>query len=176
MRESQHGHLKRVVAQSLLLRGGVDFDTLDAYRAWIADLIGRRNARRGKMVRLECAALRPLPPARTTDYDEATVFVSCCARSTLAGVIRRVSARGSGTRWSRRLKLLSGILLTPKLPVTGCNRLHVCLVPLLLETHQCRAIGGRDRGRHELLARSPLPDPRERRVKLRAARLPPPFR
>ena len=28
--ESQHGHLKRVVAQSLLLRGGVDFDTLDA--------------------------------------------------------------------------------------------------------------------------------------------------
>jgi membrane protein len=41
-----------------------------------ADLIGRRNARRGKMVQLECAALRPLPPARTTDYDEVTVFVT----------------------------------------------------------------------------------------------------
>ena len=60
--ESQHGHLKRAVAQALLLRGSADFDSLDAYRAWIADLIGRRNARRGKMVQLECAALRPLPP------------------------------------------------------------------------------------------------------------------
>jgi transposase InsO family protein len=74
--ESQHGHLKRAVAQALLLRGNADFDSLDAYRAWIADLIGHRNARRGKMVQLECAALRPLPPARTTDYDEVTVFVT----------------------------------------------------------------------------------------------------
>src|SRR4051812_20960807 len=66
--ESQHGHLKRSVEQALLLRGSADFDTLDAYRAWIADLIGRRNAGRGKMVQLECAPLRSLPPGRTTDY------------------------------------------------------------------------------------------------------------
>ena len=44
--ESRHGHLKRVVAQALLLRGNTDFDSLKAYRDWIADLIGRRNARR----------------------------------------------------------------------------------------------------------------------------------
>ena len=49
---------KRGVAQALLLRGSVDFENLDAYRAWIANLIGRRNARRGKMVQLECAALQ----------------------------------------------------------------------------------------------------------------------
>ncbi len=59
--ESQHGHLKRTVIQALLLRGSVDFESLNAYRGWIANLIGRRNARRAKMVQLECAALRPLP-------------------------------------------------------------------------------------------------------------------
>ena len=64
--ESQHGHLKRGVDQALLLRGSVDFESLDAYRIWIANLIGRRNARRGKVVQLECAALRALPPGRTT--------------------------------------------------------------------------------------------------------------
>jgi hypothetical protein len=74
--ESQHGHLKRTVIQALLLRGSVDFESLEAYRGWIANLIGRRNARRAKMVQLECAALRPLPAGRTTDYDEATVFVT----------------------------------------------------------------------------------------------------
>src|ERR1700692_4094707 len=58
--ESQHGHLKRTVIQALLLRGSVDFESLEAYRGWIANLIGRRNARRAKMVPLECGALPPL--------------------------------------------------------------------------------------------------------------------
>src|ERR1700734_1492753 len=58
--ESQHGHLKRGVTQALLLRGSVDFESLEAYRSWIANLIGRRNARRAKMVQLECTALQPL--------------------------------------------------------------------------------------------------------------------
>jgi transposase InsO family protein len=74
--ESQHGHLKRVVAQALLLRGNTDFDSLDAYRDWIADLIGRRNARREKLVALERAELSRLPPRRTTDHDEARVRVT----------------------------------------------------------------------------------------------------
>ena len=53
-------------------KGSVDFESLDAYRIWIANLIGRRNARRGKVVQLECAALRGKLAAagRTTDYDE----------------------------------------------------------------------------------------------------------
>jgi len=101
--ESQHGHLKRAVAQGLLLRGTVDFDSLDAYRAWIADLVGRRNARRGKMVQLECAALRPLPPARTTDYDEATVFVTSSSGFVLRKVFYTVPSRLIGFRLRVRL-------------------------------------------------------------------------
>ncbi len=57
--ESQHGHLKRCVTQALLLSGSVDFESLDAYRSWIAKLIGRRNARRAKIVQLECAGVAP---------------------------------------------------------------------------------------------------------------------
>lgn len=57
-----------------MLRGSSGFDSLDAYRDWIADLVGRRNARRDKLVGLERARLQPLPPRRTTDHDEASVL------------------------------------------------------------------------------------------------------
>ena len=62
--ESQHGHLKRAIAQALMLRGSADFDSLAAYRGWLADLIGRRNARRDRLVGLERAVLGRLPPRR----------------------------------------------------------------------------------------------------------------
>jgi hypothetical protein len=101
--ESQHGHLKRGVTQALLLRGSVDFESLDAYRTWVANLIGRRNARRGKMVQLECAALRPLPPGRTTDYDEATVFVTSSSGFVLRKVFYTVPSRLIGFRMRVRL-------------------------------------------------------------------------
>ncbi|MCB8883944.1 IS21 family transposase [Acidisoma cellulosilytica] len=91
--ESQHGHLKRSIAQALLLRSSRNFESLDAYRAWIADLIGRRNARRAKMVRLECAALSELPPHRISDYDEATVFVTSSSGFVLRKVFYSVPSR-----------------------------------------------------------------------------------
>jgi hypothetical protein len=53
--ESHHGHLKRGIEQVLILRGNRDFDSLDAYRSWIAELVGRQNARRDKLVELERA-------------------------------------------------------------------------------------------------------------------------
>jgi hypothetical protein len=101
--ESQHGHLKRTVVQALLLRGSVDFESLEAYRGWIANLIGRRNARRAKMVQLECTALRPLPPGRTTDYDEATVFVTSSSGFVLRKVFYTVPSRLIGFRMQVRI-------------------------------------------------------------------------
>jgi hypothetical protein len=101
--ESQHGHLKRRVAQALLLRGSSDFASLDAYRAWIADFIGRRNARRGKMVRLEATALHALPSRRTTDYDEATVFVTSSSGFVLRKVFYTVPSRLIGFRMRVRI-------------------------------------------------------------------------
>ena len=43
--ESPHGHLKQAIEDALLLRGSRDFDTLDAYRRFVDEIVGRRNAR-----------------------------------------------------------------------------------------------------------------------------------
>ncbi len=64
--ESPHGHLKKALADQLLLRGSRDFADLGAYRRFIDEVIGRHNARRRKSIEVERAALRPLPPQRTT--------------------------------------------------------------------------------------------------------------
>jgi hypothetical protein len=101
--ESQHGHLKRVVGQALLLRGSTEFDSLDAYRDWIADLIGRRNARREKLVSLERAELRALPLRRTTDYDEASVRVTSSSGFILRKVFYTVPSRLIGYRLNLRI-------------------------------------------------------------------------
>jgi hypothetical protein len=39
--ESPHGHLKRAIEDALLLRGSRDFDTLEAYRRFVATTIIR---------------------------------------------------------------------------------------------------------------------------------------
>ena len=101
--ESRHGHLKRVVAQALLLRGNTDFDSLNAYRDWIADLIGRRNARREKLVALERAELSRLPPGRTTDHDEASVRVTSSSGFILRKVFYTVPSRLIGYRLNLRI-------------------------------------------------------------------------
>src|SRR5437762_6130854 len=48
--ESPHGHLKRVIEDELLLRGSRDFADLDAYRRFIDEVVGRRNARNRKRI------------------------------------------------------------------------------------------------------------------------------
>ena len=56
--ESPHGHLKQAVEDALLLRGSRDFDTLDAYRRFVDEIVGRRNARNAKRLDLERPALK----------------------------------------------------------------------------------------------------------------------
>ncbi len=74
--ESAHGHLKRALADELLLRGSREFEDLAAYRGFIDEVAGRRNARNRKRIEIERAALKPLPDRRTSDYEEARVMVT----------------------------------------------------------------------------------------------------
>lgn len=46
--ESAHGHLKAAVRDAVLMRSSADFDDLGRYRAFIDEIVGRRNATRGK--------------------------------------------------------------------------------------------------------------------------------
>jgi Mu transposase, C-terminal domain len=101
--ESPHGHLKRAIADALLLRGVRDFDTIDAYRRFIDEVVGRRNARNAKRVNLERPALQPLPARRTTDYEETIVTVTSNSGFTLRKVFYSVPSRLIGHRLRVRL-------------------------------------------------------------------------
>jgi transposase InsO family protein len=101
--ESPHGHLKRAIEDALLLRGSRDFDRLEAYRRFVDEIVGRRNARNRKRLELERSALQKLPERRTTDYDETIVTVTSTSGFTLKKVFYSVPSRLIGHRLRVRL-------------------------------------------------------------------------
>ena len=101
--EGPHGHLKRDIADALALRGSTDFDDLDAYRAFIAQVVGRANAHRAKRIEAECALLRDLPAVRATDYEEISVQVTSSSGFILRRVFYTVPSRLIGHRLGVRL-------------------------------------------------------------------------
>jgi hypothetical protein len=101
--EGPHRHLKMAIADALLLRGSRDFADLGAYRRFVDELVGRRNARNAKRLALERPALQRLPERRTTDYEETIVTVTSSGGFTLKKVFYSVAARLIGHRLRVRL-------------------------------------------------------------------------
>lgn len=101
--EGPHGHLKRAIEDALLLRGTRAFDDLAAYRRFVDEIVGRRNARLAKRIDIERAALQALPPRRTTDYEETVVTVTSAGGFTLRKVFYTVPSRLIGHRLRVRL-------------------------------------------------------------------------
>ncbi len=101
--ESSHGHLKSAIRDALLMRGNSDFDDLDAYRAFIDEIVGRRNAVHGKRIDIERAHLQALPKRRTTDFEEVIVTVASTGGFTLRRVFYTVPSRLIGHRLRVRL-------------------------------------------------------------------------
>jgi hypothetical protein len=67
--ESSNGSFKRAVEQHLLLRGSYDFESLEAYEAFLWHIMEKRNALRSARLAEELAVMRPLtvkpwPPMR----------------------------------------------------------------------------------------------------------------
>jgi hypothetical protein len=91
--ESSHGHLKKAIADELLLRGSREFEDLATYRRFIDEVVGRRNARNRKRIEIERVALKPLPDRRTTDYEEARVLVTSSGGFILRRVFYSVPSR-----------------------------------------------------------------------------------
>ena len=96
--ESAHGHLKKVIADELLLRGSRDFADLAAYRRFIDEVIGRRNARNRKRIEIERTTLKPLPTRRTADHEEIRVVVTSSGGFILRRVFYSVPSRLIGHR------------------------------------------------------------------------------
>ncbi len=101
--ESAHGHLKRALENALLLRGTRDFASLDAYRAFVDEIVGRRNANLAKRIALEKEALAPLPKGRTTDFEEKVIPVTSSGGFILRRVFYTVPSRLIGHRLRVRI-------------------------------------------------------------------------
>ncbi|MDU3041669.1 IS21 family transposase [Bradyrhizobium sp.] len=101
--ESAHGHLKRALEDALLLRGTRDFATLDAYRAFVDEVVGRRNANLAKRIALEKEVLASLPKGRTTDFEEKVIPVTSSGGFILRRVFYTVPSRLIGHRLRVRI-------------------------------------------------------------------------
>jgi len=101
--EGPHGHLKRSIADALLLRGSPAFDDLGAYRRFVDEIVGRRNARNGRRIDSERPHLRPLPRRRACDHEMVTVRVTSSGGFTLRKVFYTVPSRLIGHRLRVRL-------------------------------------------------------------------------
>jgi hypothetical protein len=129
--ESPHGHLKSAIRDALLLRGSADFADLGAYRGFIDEIMGRKNARNAKRIAAERATLQRLPANRTCDYEETFAFVTSSGGFTLRKVFYTVPSRLVGHRlrvrlYDDRLDLLIGatVLMTLERGRSGPNGKH----------------------------------------------------
>jgi len=91
--ESPHGHLKHAIRDALLLRGSRDFTDLQGYRAFIDEIVGRKNARNRAHIDAERSLLQALPARRTADYEEERVFVTGSGGFVLRKVFYTVPSR-----------------------------------------------------------------------------------
>ena len=101
--ESGHGHLKAAIRDALLMRGSAEFAGLVDYRAFVDEVVGRRNAAQGKRIAAERAHLQALPTNRTTDFEEVIVTVSSTGGFTLRKVFYTVPSRLIGHRLKVRI-------------------------------------------------------------------------
>ncbi len=96
--EGPHGHLKRALEDALLLRGSKDFADLDAYRGFVDEIVGRRNAHNRKRIELELPQLNKLPTRRTADYEDKIVTVTTSGGFMLKKVFYTAPSRLIGRR------------------------------------------------------------------------------
>jgi hypothetical protein len=73
--EQGHRRLKSALAQALVVRGHRDFRSVEAYEAFVAQVVAKMNLRKADRLEEERPALRPLPPHRVANYTRYDVQV-----------------------------------------------------------------------------------------------------
>ena len=74
--EARNGALKRRLEQLLLIRGSRDFESVEAWQAFVDEAARKSNAARSAKVTEEMAAMRELSAARLPEFVEETIRVS----------------------------------------------------------------------------------------------------
>lgn len=101
--ESAHGHLKRALEDAILLRGTRDFADIDAYRAFVDMVVGRRNANLARRIAIEKETLAPLPRGRSSDFEEKVIRVTSSGGFILRRVFYTVPSKLIGHRLRVRI-------------------------------------------------------------------------
>lgn len=101
--ESPNNHIKNQLRQALLIRGHHDFDTREAYEAFITHLVQRRNTRVHRAFLEEQQQLQKLPATECTSYTEYLLRVSRTSTITLKHVLYSVPSRLISSRVLVRL-------------------------------------------------------------------------
>ena len=91
--EQSHNRFKEAVDQSLMLRGGRDFDSLDHYQQFLTKLCNRRNSGRRERLKEELEQLSSLPARRIEAYRELLLRVSSFSTIAIKGNIYSVNSR-----------------------------------------------------------------------------------
>jgi transcriptional regulator with XRE-family HTH domain len=73
--EQGHYRLKSALAQALVLRGSRDFPSVEAYAAFVQEVVAKLNRKVEAKLAEERAQLRPLPPKRVPAYTRYSVRV-----------------------------------------------------------------------------------------------------
>jgi len=100
--ESLHGVLKRRLKQYLLLRGSSDFESVEAYRAFLEGVMVAANEGRSKRLAEELACMPLLDVSRLAEYDECRCRVRSSSTITVKRRIYSVPSRLIGETVSAR--------------------------------------------------------------------------
>jgi hypothetical protein len=74
--EASNGALKRRLEQALLVRGSREFESVEAWQAFVDDVVRKANGARGNRVAEDLAAMRELDVGKLPEYTEEDVRVS----------------------------------------------------------------------------------------------------
>lgn len=101
--EARHATTKHFLDQALLLRASREFETLEEYRHFVAEVVARINGRLARALGVERACLRPLPARRTADYEEIDARVTKFALLSVKKASYTVPSRLIGHRLKVRV-------------------------------------------------------------------------
>ena len=101
--ECANGSLKRRLSQQLKLRGHHDFDSIEAYQAFIDKVVEKLNRRSLTRFTEERQALQPLPEFQAADYQTLNLKVTRSSTIEVRRVLYTVPSRLTGERVQVRL-------------------------------------------------------------------------
>lgn len=130
--EALQGALKRRLKQHLILRGSRDFSEVSTYEAWVQGVLEQANRLRGKRLREELEAMRPVSVERLPEYRLVDVFVTTWSTMRVLRNIYSVPSRliGESLRvraYDDRLEVYHGgqhQMTVERMLGTGGHRIH----------------------------------------------------